>query len=105
MSILYTFYQILKEEIMKKIGKLNLHNLSQAEIAKKEQNMIKGGQNCGCSCSDKPCPCKYAGVQEGPNDSFYGGSSTESNYEANNAVSMFLSLYDIKRGNGGSYYA
>lgn len=69
---------------MKKLGKLNLHNLSQAEIAKKEMNMLKGGQECSCTCGCYyACPCKYTGSQEGPDDSFYGGSSTEANHSAN----------------------
>lgn len=71
---------------MKKLGKLNLHNLSQAEIAKKEMNALKGGLSCDCSCMCQcsySCECKYAGAQEGPNDSFYGGSSVMDNGKAN----------------------
>lgn len=67
---------------MKKLGKLNLHNLAQSEMAKREQNVIRGGA-CGC-----PCPCSYAGPKEGPGDSHYGGSSSEDNGWANSGINM-----------------
>ena len=90
---------------MKKIGKLSLHNLSQTEITKKEMNTLKGGQNCNCRCFENPCPCKYAGTQEGPNDSFYGGSSVDSNHDANNGNgNMFYALHESKINSGGNYY-
>lgn len=60
---------------MKKLGKINLQNLGQAEMTKKELNTIKGGLcACHCVCS-LTCGCKYAGGQTDPNDSYYGGSS------------------------------
>lgn len=70
---------------MKKLKKLSLHHLSQAEISKKEMSTLTGGGGwCTCrylcNCS---CPCRYAGAQEGPYDSYYGGSSTEANHDAN----------------------
>lgn len=71
---------------MKKLRKMNLHNLSQAEMAKKEMNALKGGIYCHCTCMcrcDSSCGCKYAGSQEGPNDPFYGGSSQNANGLAN----------------------
>ena len=73
---------------MKKIGKLSLHDLSQAEIAKKEMNALKGGMmECRCECHCVvTCPCKYAGPQEGPNDPFYGGASATDNANARNIV-------------------
>lgn len=64
---------------MKKMTKISLHNLSKTELAEKEQKLLKGGV-CGCAGY---CPCRYAGSQEGPNDSFYGGSSTGDNENAN----------------------
>ncbi len=76
---------------MKKLGKLNLHHLGQAEMAKKEMNALKGGISCICSCMcqcDNTCGCKYAGSQEGPNDSFYGGSSVSANRAANGCQSV-----------------
>ena len=52
--------------------------------------MLRGGNGeitidikLPCACVT-PCGCKYAGPQEGPDDSFYGGSSTEDNHNANN---------------------
>lgn len=68
---------------MKKLSRITLHNLSQAELAKREQNLLKGGY-CSCTCScGYGCPCKYAGDKEGPDDSFYGGSNFTDNNNAN----------------------
>lgn len=67
---------------MKKLTKLSLHDLSQAEMAKRELNVLKGGQWSTCACK-LPCPCKYAGEKENDNDSFYGGASHDANYKAN----------------------
>lgn len=62
---------------MKKLNKISLHNLGQAEMTKREQNFIKGGQcTCLCSCfCSASCACKYEGPQEGSDDSHWGGSS------------------------------
>lgn len=68
---------------MKKLTKLSLHDLSQAELAKREQELIKGGQ---CACVSV-CLCAYAGPQEGPEDDYYGGSSTDANGRANDQKS------------------
>lgn len=49
-------------------------------MERRQQNMLRGGVTCIGLCT---CGCKYAGPQEGPDDSFYGGSSTSANKEAN----------------------
>lgn len=67
---------------MKKMTKISLHNLSQAELAEKEQKFLKGGYDLPCVCI-VGCACKYAGPQEGPDDPCYGGSSTGDNSQAN----------------------
>lgn len=68
---------------MKKLTKINLHCIGQAELAKKQQNLLMGGEGkCACAGSAY-CPCAYAGVQTSPNDSYYGGSSTNDNSNAN----------------------
>lgn len=36
---------------MKKLKKLNLHQLNQVEMDNRTMNMIRGGNNCGCGCS------------------------------------------------------
>lgn len=61
---------------MKKLSKISLHNLSQAELVKREQNMLKGGVDIPQVCI-VVCSCRYAGEKEGPDDSFYGGQSKE----------------------------
>ena len=89
---------------MKKIGKLSLHDLSQAEIAKKEMNALKGGQECSCTCSCYyACPCKYAGSQEGPDDSYYGGSSVNANHTANESNLMYNTQGNTVDGAGMTY--
>lgn len=68
---------------MEKKNKLKLHILAQSEMAKREQNVLRGGA-CGCFGF---CTCRYAGEQEGPGDSYYGGSSSEDNGDANASIS------------------
>ena len=69
---------------MKKLNRINLHKLSQAELAKREENLLKGGNGYTCSCAGHVnCGCKYAGEQEGSDDSFHGGSSSTDNSNAN----------------------
>ncbi len=70
---------------MKKLSKISLHNLSQAELAKKGQNLLKGGIDLPTVCI-VACACKYAGEKEDANDSFYGGSSKEVSGVANRPV-------------------
>ena len=41
---------------MKKLTKISLHNLSQAELAKKEENLLRGGQ-FSCACAGAACFC------------------------------------------------
>lgn len=68
---------------MKKLTKINLLNLSQAELAKRESTNLKGGALV-CYCKGNAyCGCKYAGPKTDPDDSFHGGSSTVDNSNAN----------------------
>lgn len=70
---------------MKKLNRINLHNLSQAELAKREENLLKGGSSCECdtACGGRNCGCLYAGEQTDNKDSYYGGSSSNANFVAN----------------------
>ena len=93
---------------MKKLKNLSLHRLGQAEMTKKEMNTLTGGGGlCGCwnhcYCT---CGCRYAGAQEGPNDSYYGGSSTEANNSANSNKSDNEYGQSVSQFNGdtGGYY-
>lgn len=81
---------------MKKLTKINLLNLCQTELAKREERQLQGGSACMCACNTT-CGCKYAGPQEGPDDSFYGGSSTSANKQANwgNPVSNSTSISTV----------
>ncbi len=64
---------------MKKVYRISLHNLCKAELNKREEIYLKGG---ACPCVGI-CPCAYEGSQSGPGDSYYGGSSTIDNENAN----------------------
>lgn len=69
---------------MKKLSRINLHNLSQAELAKREEKLLRGGGHVQCACAGSVyCGCKYAGAQNGSNDSYFGGSGTDANFDAN----------------------
>lgn len=60
---------------MKKISKINLHKLSLAELAEKEQAMLMGGGRCGCvAICVGACGC--------PEDILGGFHSSNSNVEA-----------------------
>jgi natural product precursor len=63
---------------------INLHDLSMAEMAKRELEMLKGGDTLP-EVAVTPCPCAYEGTQSDPTDSYYGGFSTSSNRGANNS--------------------
>lgn len=94
---------------MKKLKSLNLHHLGQAEMTKKEMNALTGGYDlgnvcvcgCPCTCPTATCGCKYAGEQEGPNDPYYGGSSSSDNSNANTGQSK-TSTAESSGGRDGS---
>jgi len=72
---------------MKNLSKLKLNSLSQNEIRKAEQKLVVGGDGYVLPewvITYVPCPCLYAGAQEGPNDAYYGGASKTENRNANN---------------------
>ena len=62
--------------------RISLHNLSQAELSKREENLLRGGDGiveggqlpCVCIAG---CSCLYEGEKEGPDDAYYGGSPRE----------------------------
>ena len=68
---------------MKKLSKINLHNLSQVELSKREENLLRGGLSaCYCMCSTT-CGCLYEGEKEDEYDAYYGGSSSDDNGKSN----------------------
>lgn len=51
---------------MKKLSKINLHNLSKAEMADRELNLLKGGSAyCISICLDAICTCSEFGDGSG----------------------------------------
>ena len=42
----------LKIKIIKKLSRISLGKLYQDDMAAREMNMLRGGNNCGCSCSN-----------------------------------------------------
>lgn len=57
-----------------------MHNLSQAELSKKEEALLKGGETKFCACV---CTYRYAGEKYNEYDDCYGESSTMANDDAN----------------------
>lgn len=78
---------------MKKLNCINLHKLGQAELAKREEKLLKGGYDLPCVCVIA-CPCAYAGAQEGPDDDFWGGASREEGFEYKKPADLGFSLTD-----------
>ena len=85
---------------MKHLSKINLHNLSQAELSKKEEALLKGGEytyeagtqpQCVCAIA---CPCLYEGEKEGPDDAYYGGASREDSSAANGNLSQSTGTHE-----------
>ncbi len=69
---------------MKPIRKISLVSISKEELDRSTQRLLYGGKVCICTATcTSGCGCMYAGPQEGPDDSFYGGSSTAANNNAN----------------------
>ena len=75
---------------MKKMSRISLHNLSQAELAKREEKFLRGGDGTfnggtiGPVCVT-PCPCLYEGPKENDQDAYYGGSAKkdEKSFDSN----------------------
>ncbi|WP_289197843.1 MULTISPECIES: TIGR04149 family rSAM-modified RiPP [Bacteroidales] len=69
---------------MKPIKKISLQSLANSELDRAKESFLKGGIDLPpvTICGTK-CPCKYAGPQEGPDDDFFGGSSTADKSAAN----------------------
>lgn len=72
---------------MKKLTRIHLHNLSQAELAKREENMLKGGIDYPCVCM-MLCSCKYEGTPEKPSDYFHGTASKVDTDNANQPMDL-----------------
>lgn len=66
---------------MKRLSSLKLNQISMTEMEKREMGILKGG-TCVCACSTG-CSCLYAGPQCSSCDSYYGGSSSSANDNAN----------------------
>lgn len=66
---------------MKNVKKIKLHNLSQAEMADKEMNLLKGGSGlpgyCISICLDSICKCAEDGSGVFPAD-----KTTQQTYES-----------------------
>lgn len=77
---------------MKKLNKINLHQLSQAELAEKEQSMLKGGA-CGCCymCVGDACGC--------PEDIAGGFHSSNLNIEGSGTGNANSGIQEAWQGN------
>lgn len=54
---------------MKTLKKINLLNLSQTEMAKRQESMLKGGYVLPCVCVFG-CACNYGTTQSGMDEAF-----------------------------------
>lgn len=67
---------------MKKLNKISLHNLSQAELAKREANLLRGGEYT-CTCAGGAvCECENTGTSNGSLD-YYTNPVTISTENSN----------------------
>lgn len=67
---------------MRKLNKISLHNLSQAELARREENLLKGGEyTCVCTGSGV-CECENTGISNGSLD-YYTNPVTVSTENSN----------------------
>lgn len=70
---------------MKKLSKINLHNLSMAELSNREESLLRGGGDYygGGITTTLPqicvsaCACLYEGEKEDEYDAYYGGATKQ----------------------------
>ena len=67
---------------MKKLSKINLHNLSSAELSKREENLLRGGNHKCARAGGVRCACAYYGSQANLMDTYYNTSLSDSNFES-----------------------
>lgn len=77
---------------MKKITKINLHTLSQAEMADRELNLLRGGSGSQCACAavcmQYSCLCKDSGDSGAyPNDNSNASNNLDNEDVADSEVS------------------
>lgn len=73
---------------MKNLSKIKLHNLSQAEMASKEQSILKGGATyCISVCLDAICACN-----ETENGSFPLSESATANANPVNEEAVSITI-------------
>jgi len=61
-------------------------NIKLLALSKNELGDVKGSKAVVCTCCS--CACLYEGPQEGPDDDYYGGASTEDNGSANSKAGV-----------------
>lgn len=84
---------------MKEVRKIKLHSLSQAEMAEKEMNLLKGGYDvniCVSICMDAVCKCL-----EDSNGNFPISEGTIETYMTTNMTERGYSELSVKSPSGG----
>lgn len=73
--------------LMKKLTKISLGQLHKDDMAAREMNMLRGGNNCGCHCSG-PSP-KEANYSANWKDDYVAGGSIVCSWEGSGAVTVY----------------
>ena len=76
---------------MKKLTQISLHNLSQAELAKKEENLLRGG-DFKCACAGSSCVCVNGYIPGTPE--YWEDFSTKSIEELKSDMEITFVVYD-----------
>lgn len=71
---------------MKKQSKINLHNLSQSEVASRELSLLKGGALCMAICEDQICGCGENSSGSFPDSNAAMDAALENTELANNTM-------------------
>ena len=75
---------------MKKLSKINLGQLHKNDMADREMNQLRGGNNCGCNCrfddlTEQSVP-KSTIYEFSWAEGYYDGDSTVCSWEGSNCV-------------------
>ena len=75
---------------MKKLSKIKLTNLSQEDLADREMNALRGGNNCGCGCNNGGPSSKHNVADYNWNGNLYSpGGNDYCSWEGSGVVTVY----------------